>query len=154
MAASETQVLEAGVPTATLNPERLSLFQKVADKVSYAMGTPTNILIWLLAVGTWIALGPYIAGHSFLPGWFTSNSFNFPLNTVTTIAELYIGFLVGASSNRSERNLEATLGRIGSQEKQIADVEDKLAAALELNTQLTREVHELTRLIHEKVYAS
>ena len=73
---------------------------------------------------------------------------------MTTIAELYIGFLVGASSNRSERNLEATLARIGSQERQIKDVEEKLAAALELNTQLTREVHELTRLIHEKVYAS
>lgn len=135
-------------------PERLSLFQRIADRVSYAMGTPTNIIIWLLAVGTWIAFGPYIAGHNFLPAWFTSNSFNFPLNTVTTIAELYIGFLVGASSNRSERNLEATLAGIGSQERQIKDVEEKLAAALELNTQLTQEVHELTRLIHEKVCAS
>ena len=135
-------------------PERLSLFQKIADRVSFAMGTPTNIIIWLLAVGTWIAFGPYIAGHNFLPAWFTSNSFNFPLNTVTTIAELYIGFLVGASSNRSERNLEATLAGIGSQERQIKDVEEKLATALELNTQLTREVHELTRLIHEKVFAS
>ena len=118
------------------------------------MGTPTNIIIWLLAVGTWIAFGPYIAGHNFLPAWFTSNSFNFPLNTVTTIAELYIGFLVGASSNRSERNLEATLAGIGSQERQIKDVEEKLAAALEVNTQLTQQVHELTRLIHEKVCAA
>ena len=50
-----------------VNPERLSLFQKIADRVSYAMGTPTNILIWLLAVGTWIAFGPYTAGHNFLP---------------------------------------------------------------------------------------
>ncbi len=60
---------------------------------------------------------------------------------------------MGASSNRSERNLEATLGRIGAQEKQIQDVENKLARALELNTRLTKEVHELTMLIHEKVYA-
>ena len=152
--ASAAKLLEPGGPAATLNPERLSLFQRVADKVSYAMGTPTNILIWILAVGTWIAFGPYIAGHNFLPGWFTSNSFNFPLNTVTTIAELYIGFLVGASSNRSERNLEATLGRIATQEKQIEDVEAKLQRSLELNTRLTKEVHELTKLIHEKVYAS
>lgn len=154
MAVSTPQVPELVGPTAPLNAERLSLFQRIADRVSYAMGTPTNIIIWLLAVGTWIALGPYIAGHNFLPGWFTSNSFNFPLNTVTTIAELYIGFLVGASSNRSERNLEATLRRISAQETQIGDVEDKLARALELNTELTREVHELTKLIHEKVYAS
>ncbi len=153
MAGSDTRVLEASGPSATLNPERLSVFQRIADKVSYAMGTPTNILIWLIAMGVWVALGPYFANHQFLPAWFTSNGFNFPLNTVTTIAELYIGFLVGASSNRSERNLEATLGRIGAQEKQIQDVENKLARALELNTRLTKEVHELTMLIHEKVYA-
>lgn len=133
---------------------RPTFFQRLADKVSYAMGTPTNIIIWLLAVGIWIAMGPFIAGRHFLPDWFTSNSFNFPLNTVTTIAELYIGFLVGASSNRSERNIESTLARIASQEKQIKDVEDKLASALEINTQLTREVHELTRVIHGKVVGS
>ena len=39
----------------------LSLFQRIADKVSYGMGTPTNIVIWILAVGTWIALGPVTA---------------------------------------------------------------------------------------------
>ena len=150
----DTKVREPRGPAATASPERLSVFQRVADTVSYAMGTPANIIIWLLAVGTWIAFGPYIAGHNFLPNWFTSNSFNFPLNTVTTIAELYIGFLVGASSNRSERNLEATLRRIAAQEEQIKDVEDKLSRALEQNTQLTKEVHELTKLIHEKVYAN
>jgi low affinity Fe/Cu permease len=154
MARRDTQVLEHGGVSATLNPERLSPFQRVADRVSYAMGTPTNIIIWIIAVGTWIAMGPYIAGHDFLPEWFTSNSFNFPLNTVTTIAELYIGFLVGASSNRSERNLEATLGRISAQERQIADVEDKLAKSLDANTELTKEVHALTKLIHEKVSAT
>lgn len=145
------KVLEPGGPAATLNPERLSPFQRVADRVSYLMGTPGNIILWIIGVGTWIALGPEIAKSNFLPDWFTSNSFNFPLNTVTTIAELYIGFLVGASSNRSERNLEATLGRIGAQEKQIQDVETKLARSLEVNTQLTKEIHELTKLIHERV---
>ena len=134
--------------------EKPSAFQKLADTVSYAMGTPANIVFWLLAVATWIALGPYIAGHAFLPGWFTSQSFNFPLNTVTTIAELYIGFLVGASTNRSERDVKSTLRQIAAQEKQIKEVEDKLARALEVNTQLTREVHELTRLIHQKVSAT
>ena len=138
----------------TVAARQPTFFQRIADKVSYAMGTPTNIIIWLLAVGTWIALGPFTSGHRFLPDWFTSNSFNFPLNTVTTIAELYIGFLVGASSNRSERNIESTLALIATQEKQIKDVEDKLAAALEINTQLTREVHELTRIIHGKVAGS
>ena len=86
--------------------------------------------------------------------WFTFTGFNFPLNLVTTVAELYIGFLVGASSNRSERNLEATLGRLSAQDQQISDVELKLSKSLEQNTTLTREVHELTKIIHETVCAS
>lgn len=141
-------------PVEVSRPEEsaeLSLFQRIADKVSYGMGTPTNIVIWILAVGTWIALGPYFANHSFLPAWFTSNGFNFPLNTVTTIAELYIGFLVGASSNRSERNLEATLARISAQEQQIAVVEANLALALKANTDLTEAIHVLSREIHQHV---
>ena len=72
---------------------------RIADRVSYAIGTWQNIVVWIILVGTWFALGPYLANHSLLPAWFTSNNFNFPLNTVTTIAELYIGFLVGASTN-------------------------------------------------------
>jgi len=59
---------------------------------------------------------------------------------VTTVAELYIGFLVGASSNRSERNLEATLARIDDQEKQIQAVESALSVALRENTELTKAV--------------
>ena len=86
--------------------------------------------------------------------WFTSTGFNFPLNLVTTVAELYIGFLVGASSNRSERNLEATLASIGDAGRQIRDVELKLGQTLELNTNLTREVHELSKLIHAAVTAT
>ncbi|MFZ0060239.1 MAG: hypothetical protein WAL35_09395 [Acidimicrobiales bacterium] len=143
------QVLHPSRSVATT--ERLSLFQRIADKVSYGMGTPTNIIIWILLVGTWIALGPYFAKHSFLPAWFTSNGFNFPLNTITTIAELYIGFLVGASSNRSERNLERTLARISAQDQQISGVEHKLSVAVQQNTDLTTEVHKLTKLIHDTV---
>jgi len=86
--------------------------------------------------------------------WGITNSFNFPLNTITTIAELYIGFLVGASSNRSERNLEATLAKISAQDQQIDDVELKLSRALAENTALTKAIHELTTVIHETVCLS
>jgi hypothetical protein len=72
---------------------------------------------------------------------------------VTTVAELYIGFLVGASSNRSERNLEATLGRISAQDAQINAVEIKLSEALQQNTALTAEIHQLTKVIHETICA-
>jgi hypothetical protein len=150
---SQAQTAEHADPTTPDTPAKLSAFQRIADKVSYGMGTPTNIIIWILGVATWVAMGPYLAHHNFLPGWFTSNGFNFPLNTVTTIAELYIGFLVGASSNRSERNLEATLAGIAAQEQQISDVEEKLSEALDQNTKLTAEIHELARLIHDTVCA-
>jgi low affinity Fe/Cu permease len=152
----KTKVLDPAGPTATTAPERLSLFQRVADRVSYGMGTPLNIFIWVVLVVGWVLIfaldrSKNVQSGSFMPLWFTSTGFNFPLNLVTTVAELYIGFLVGASSNRSERNLEATLGRLGAQDQQISDVEAKLAKSLEQNTILTREVHELTKLIHSAV---
>jgi hypothetical protein len=137
--------------------EQLSLFQRVADRVSYGMGTPTNIAVWIVLVAGWTLLfafgGSKIASGTWLPVWFTSTGFNFPLNLVTTVAELYIGFLVGASSNRSERNLEVTLASLGAQEQQIRQVELKLGRTLEVNTTLTREVNELTKLIHAAVTA-
>jgi low affinity Fe/Cu permease len=34
----------------TLPPEQLSVFQRVADYVSAAMGRPSNIMVWLVAV--------------------------------------------------------------------------------------------------------
>jgi low affinity Fe/Cu permease len=156
-------------PAATPAPgegEKLSLFQRIADKVSYGMGTPLNITIWVILVLAWLLLFALDHSHnvqngSFMPKWFTSTGFNFPLNLVTTVAELYIGFLVGASSNRSERHLEDTLSRISAQndmiraqETQINDVEAKLSASLDQNTALTKEVHELAKLIHETVSAN
>jgi hypothetical protein len=67
------------------------------------------------------------------------------------VAELYIGFLVGASSNRSERNLEMTLARISAQDDQIDAVELKLSESLKQNTDLTAEIHKLTKVIHQTV---
>jgi hypothetical protein len=73
VAKREARVLDAGGPAATVNPERLSVFQRVADRVSYGMGTPQNIIFWIIAVALWVAAGLYIAQHPFLPDWFTSN---------------------------------------------------------------------------------
>lgn len=135
------------------------IFQRVADRVSYGMGTPLNIAIWLVLVLGWTLLfalssSKSIQGGTFLPQWFTSTGYNFPLNLVTTVAELYIGFLVGASANRSERNLEATLARIDDQERQIQEVESALTDALSENTELTKAVKantDLLEVIHEQV---
>jgi low affinity Fe/Cu permease len=151
---TNTDTFEPEVVATTTPPERLSLFQRAADRVSYAMGTPLNIGIWIVIVVGWtllFALHIVNASGTFLPAWFTSTGYNFPLNLVTTVAELYIGFLVGASSNRSERNLEATLARIIGQDAQISSVEAKLSDALKQNMLLTSEIHALTKLIHERV---
>lgn len=84
-------------------------FTKVADAVSWGMGTPANIGFWLLAVLVWFLLGytrrELFTEGGFLPKWFTSDAWNFPLNTITTLAELYIGFLVAAAANRAEKKL-------------------------------------------------
>jgi low affinity Fe/Cu permease len=135
--------------TLTAAPERLGTFQRLADRVSYGMGTPANIIIWIIAVGAWIALGPVVAQHNFMPAWFTSNSFNFPLNTVTTIAELYIGFLVGASSNRSERNLEMTLGRIEQLENTAGTLLADSRTVIDEIAGLVREVHGIVAQTNE-----
>lgn len=127
-------------------PERESPFERVADYVSAAMGRPTNIMVWLVLVVAWtcmFASGLVNPAGTFLPAWFTSQGFNFPLNLITTVAELFIGFLVAAASNRSERNLNRTLAAIAQQETQIGQVEDGLRADLTANTELTQKVHDL-----------
>src|SRR6202050_2069042 len=111
-------------PKKVKDPSEEPVFQRIADKVSYGMGTPLNIAIWILLVVGWTLLfalssSKSIQGGTFLPAWFTSTGDNLPPNLVPTVAELYIGFLVGASSNRSERNLEDTLAQIETLEKRL-----------------------------------
>jgi low affinity Fe/Cu permease len=131
----------------TVDPEQASLFQRVADWTSAAMGRPANIAIWLIAVIAWTVTfavgGSHIASGDWLPAWFTSQGFNFPLNLVTTVAELFIGFLVGAASNRSERNLEATLGRIEQLERSMDDQAKTSLALLRSNTELIAQMPQL-----------
>jgi len=64
------------------------------------------------------------------------------------VAELFIGFLVAAAANRSERNLELTLAAIAEQEKQIELVEAKLSEEVASNTLLTQQVHDMASEIH------
>jgi hypothetical protein len=112
-------------------------FLKIADFVSFGMGTPTNIIFWVLAVVIWFILGAtrsslFLHG-SFLPDWFTSTAWNFPLNTITTLAELYIGFLVAVEEvkkiNSNQDKILAMLvdyqkKELAEDKKIIKDVED------------------------------
>lgn len=135
-------------------PERVSVFERLADDVSAAMGRPSNIMVWLVLVVGWTVLfasGAVNPAGTFLPGWFTSQGFNFPLNLITTVAELFIGFLVAAATNRSERNLARALAAIAEQEQHIEAVEAKLTLDLASNTDLTRQVHALAAQIHARL---
>jgi low affinity Fe/Cu permease len=144
-------------PVDGVTVKRDSWFQRFADWVSEAMGSPVNIVFWLAAVLAWFSIfafgGARLASGSWLPAWFTSQGFNFPLNLITTVAELFIGFLVATAANRSQRALTALLGRIEKQEAQISQVEQNLAEQLKQNTELTAQVHSLTQVIHDTVLA-
>ncbi len=112
-------------------------FLKIADFVSFGMGTPTNIIFWILAVVVWFVLGAtrssLFTQGKFLPDWFTSTAWNFPLNTITTLAELYIGFLVAAATNRAERELRKIIEEIrgtADEVKKINANQDKILTLL------------------------
>jgi uncharacterized membrane protein len=154
---------------ADLLQHRDSLFQRITDAISFGQGTPANILGWAAAVVTWTVLfvvgGPRIDSGTWLPPWFTSLGYNFPLNLVTTVAELFIGFLVAAATNRAEKALMQIIDGIAQTIQKtshiithISDVEERLAASLTLqqqmltdNTELTRQVHDLTAQVHALV---
>jgi low affinity Fe/Cu permease len=141
-------------------PPKADAFLRFANWVSEAMGRPTNIIFWFVIVLAWTFVfafgGHHIASGNWLPSWFTSEGFNFPLNLITTVAELFIGFLVAAAANRSQTALTALLGHIRSgverdvaMEAQIVDVEDNLTELLKENTDLTKVVAANTASIDE-----
>jgi hypothetical protein len=130
--------------TLTPVPPRESIFEKIEDFVSEKMGKPTNIIFWLIFVLGWTCLfafgGPHLDTGTWLPSWFTSQGFNFPLNLITTVAELFIGFLVAGNALRIQKLSDA-------QTQRIIQVETTLLAEQQDNTDLTRKVHELTTTI-------
>ena len=141
-------------------PRKPDTFLRFANWVSEAMGHPTNIIFWLTAVLAWTFIfafgGPHLASGTWLPPWFTSTGFNFPLNLITTVAELFIGFLVAAAANRSQTALSALLGHIragverdAAVEAQILAVEANLTDLLKENTDLTKVVAANTASIDE-----
>lgn len=129
-------------------------FVNFADKVSYGIGTPLNIGFWVFAMVVWFAIfiiHPALAEKNFMPAWFTSTSFNFPLNTVTTLLELYVGFLVAAATNRAQRALTQLFSHMMHVVEQQDSMEKKMVDLLNENTRLTTEVHKLTTEIHQKL---
>ena len=102
-------------------------FSSAAWTLIFALGGPKSCLS-----GSW------------LPTWFTSQGYNFPLNLITTVAELFIGFLVATAANRAQNALTALLDKIDLQEEQIEATETNIVTLITENTDLTGEIHTLT----------
>ena len=98
------------------NKRKVGLFLRFANWISQVMGEPPNIIFWLVLIVIWTCIfafgGPKLATGSWLPAWFTSPGFNFPLNLITTVAELFIGFLVAAATNRAQDALTSLIVHI------------------------------------------
>jgi low affinity Fe/Cu permease len=123
------------------------LFLKFANWVSEAMGRPTNIAFWFVLVVLWTLIfalgGQHLASGLWLPRWFTSTGYNFPLNLITTVAELFIGFLVAAAANRAQDALTVLLAHIRATVERDGAIEQGLKDAIAENTELTKQVHDL-----------
>jgi low affinity Fe/Cu permease len=131
------------------------LFLSFANWVSEAMGRPTNIAFWLVLVVCWTLIfalgGPHLASGTWLPAWFTSNGYNFPLNLITTVAELFIGFLVAAAANRTQDALTVLLAHIRAGVERDVAIEQELKEAIAENTDLTKQVHDLQVTMSEQM---
>lgn len=133
-------------------------FTDIADWVSSAMGTPLNIILWFLAVVAWFllfAFNPGLQNSNFMPTWFTSLPFNLPLNLITTLAELFIGFLVAAAANRVERHNEELLRRIDvtnlHEEAELSTTEQHLLAQDDKILAILTKVERLEHAILEQL---
>lgn len=94
-------------------------FTLISEKVAEIQTTWWNCALWAIVLLIWTAMGPRLA-LLHLPAWFISPGFNFPLNTLTTVMELFLAFLVGANTNRTSKILEAHICRM---ERHIENME-------------------------------
>jgi low affinity Fe/Cu permease len=85
-------------------------FTALADRVSEAMGDWRTTACSVLVVLAWLALGPGL-------GW--SDTWQLMINTPTTVAELWIGFLLAAAANRNERRLRRLLAQLARDEQAV-----------------------------------
>ena len=87
-------------------------FTNLADIVSQGMGQWWVTAFSILIVLAWLASGPFF--H-----W--SDTWQLLVNTPTTILEMWIGFLLAAAANRSERHTKDMLEQIIELNKQIKE---------------------------------
>jgi low affinity Fe/Cu permease len=109
-------------------------FTDLADRVSEIMGRWWVTAISLVFVLLWLAIGPFVQ---------FSDSWQLWMNSPTTVAELFIGFLIAAATNRVERRHDVLLETIKA--RTTADVE-----TTRKNEQDIQEIKQmLTRMVGE-----
>jgi hypothetical protein len=141
----------------TEEARRPSAFQRACEWISAAQGSPANIAFWLLLVTVWVGIfwaHLVSAAGTFLPAWFTGQGFNFPLNLVTTVAELFIGFLVATAGNRAQSALSLLIDGVKTGIDTTEAVSQQTHDLVQQNIALTREVRDLARAVHEHVSQS
>ena len=97
-------------------------FERVADFMSYAIGTPLAFSIALAIVFVWALTGP-LAGFS--------NTWQLIINTGTTIVTFLMVFLLGNASNRITESQDHLLAGILDEEKQLEQEERMVAKVLD-----------------------
>lgn len=83
-------------------------FTDLADIISEGMGKWWVSMIAALLIILWTLYCMFTQGT----GWWYGLFYNMPLNLCTTIAELFIGFLIAAAANRVERRHDQLLYEI------------------------------------------
>jgi low affinity Fe/Cu permease len=138
--------------------DHVTAFDRFCDWVSEAMGRPLNIIFWAVFVIAWTLVfalgGRHLASGTWLPTWFTSQGYNFPLNLVTTVAELFIGFLVATAANRAQNALTLLLFQIKTLLDAVKREDDEVLATGKSLAQLVVENNELTKQVNEQTKQS
>lgn len=104
-------------------------FTDLADHISEFVGKWWFTTFSLIALTIWAIYGAAIVSQH-VADWFTSNQWNFPLNTVTTVGEWFLEGLVLAAANRAERRNrelhELLLRLVRHEEQEVVAIEEKL----------------------------
>lgn len=107
-------------PAPAPSSSQAGLFERSADFMSYAVGTPIAFALALAIVIVWALTGP-LAGFS--------ATWQLTINTGTTIVTFLMVFLLGNASNRITESQERMLKGIFDEEQQL-DNEERMVQNL------------------------
>ncbi len=138
-------------------PERAATFERIADFMSFAIGTPAAFAAAVAIVVVWAALGPS-SGFS--------NTWQLVINTGTTIVTFLMVFLLGNASNRITESQDRMLAGIYDEERRLAHEErliqrllqridvEHIRPILRHLDQQDHQIQEMERRILERLTAS